>query len=122
MNKPADASLPRITSVENAEHYVWGTECDGWHFVRTPSLSVISERMPPGTSEVAHRHHKAQQFFFVLSGELVLDFTGRQVVVRERQGVHVPALVVHQALNLSDAPVEFLVVSQPHSHGDRENF
>ena len=55
---------------ESAPHYGWGEGCDGWHLVRTPELSVIQERMPPGTSEVRHRHGRARQFFFVLSGRL----------------------------------------------------
>ena len=110
--------LRKITT-DVAEHYVWGERCDGWHLVRTPGLSVISERMPPGTSEVAHRHARAQQFFFVLSGELVMKSAGTRQVLRAREGVHVPSHTVHQALNLSDAPVEFLVISEPPSHGDR---
>lgn len=111
----------RVTSNASAEHYVWGNQCDGWHLVRTPSLSVIAERMPPATSEVAHRHNKSQQFFFVLSGELTLESNGARVTIRAREGVHVPPSIVHQALNLSDAEVEFMVISEPPSHGDRVN-
>lgn len=33
-------------SKENAEHYVWGGSCDGWHLVKGQELSVIHERMP----------------------------------------------------------------------------
>lgn len=109
----------RTITTDVAEHYTWGDQCDGWHLVRTPSLSVISERMPPGTAEVAHRHAKAQQFFFVLSGELVLESAEVRYVLHAREGAHVPPHVVHQALNLSNAPVEFLVISEPPSHGDR---
>jgi hypothetical protein len=50
-----------------AKHYVWGQNCDGWHLVKNPQLSVILERMPAGASEVRHFHAKAQQFFFMLS-------------------------------------------------------
>ena len=42
----------RKNSIDNAEHNVWGNGCDGWHFVNHPGLSIIRERMPPGTSEV----------------------------------------------------------------------
>ena len=111
----------RTVTSNDAEHFVWGNQCDGWHLVRTPTLSVISERMPPGTSEVAHRHANAQQFFFVLSGELVLESNGTRHVLHAREGAHVPAHVVHQALNVSNAAVEFLVISEPPSHGDRVN-
>ena len=118
---PTQHTEIRKITTDVAEHYVWGERCDGWHLVRSPTLSVISERMPPGTSEVAHRHARAQQFFFVLSGELVLESAGARHVLRAREGAHVPPHVVHQALNLSDAPVEFLVISEPPSHGDRIN-
>jgi hypothetical protein len=43
-------------SIGSAEHYTWGSVCDGWHLVRRPELSVIRERMPAGTSEVRHFH------------------------------------------------------------------
>ncbi len=112
--------LRKITT-DLAEHYLWGEQCDGWHLVRTPGLSVISERMPAGTAEVAHRHSRAQQFFYVLDGELVLESAGARVTVRAREGVHVPPGVVHQALNVSTASVDFLVISEPPSHGDRLN-
>jgi mannose-6-phosphate isomerase-like protein (cupin superfamily) len=32
-------------------------------------LSVIEERMPPGTAGQRHRHQRSRQFFFVLEGE-----------------------------------------------------
>lgn len=35
-------------SKANAEHYLWGGDCDGWHLVKNQNLSVIHERMPSG--------------------------------------------------------------------------
>ena len=32
---------------QTAEHYVWGSDCDGWHLVKQPELTVIEERMSP---------------------------------------------------------------------------
>jgi hypothetical protein len=46
----------KISSIENAEHYIWGEGCDGWHLVQPDSLSVFQERMPPGCSEKMHLH------------------------------------------------------------------
>ena len=62
-----------------AEHYVWGDRCDGWHLVKQPSMGVIHERMPPGTSEVMHFHHRARQFFYMLSGTAVMDLDGESI-------------------------------------------
>ncbi|GLI08987.1 hypothetical protein YDYSG_50190 [Paenibacillus tyrfis] len=50
-------------SKANAPHYNWGDQCDGWHLVRQPELSVIHERMPPHTAEVRHYHKQARQLF-----------------------------------------------------------
>lgn len=107
-------------SIATAAHYGWGDRCDGWHLVRTPGLSVIQERMPPGTAEVRHRHGTARQFFFVLAGELTMEVDGVVTTVPAGAGCEVPPGCAHQVLNRSAAVVEFLVVSQPPSHGDRE--
>jgi hypothetical protein len=48
-------NIERI-DIATAEHYVWGDVCDGWHLVKSPSLSVIQERVPPGGAEVKHYH------------------------------------------------------------------
>ncbi len=104
-----------------AEHYTWGNGCDGWHLVRNPQLSVIQERMPAGSAEVRHFHHRAQQFFYVLAGKAVMEMNGRSIVLSAGEGVWIPAGASHQMKNESGDEVHFLVISQPPSHGDREN-
>jgi len=104
-----------------AEHYVWGQGCDGWHLVKTPQLSVIQERMPPGSSEVRHFHHHAQQFFYVLAGEAVMEVDGHRNVMGAGDGIWIPAGTPHRMRNDSGDELHFLVISEPPSHGDREN-
>lgn len=104
---------------QSAEHYVWGSGCDGWHLVRTPELSVIQERMPPGASEVRHYHQKANQFFYVLQGTLLIEVDGKESELSAGQSLPIAAGEPHQVRNLSGNDVEFLVVSNPPSHGDR---
>jgi len=106
--------------VANAEHYTWGGVCDGWHLVRSENLSVIEERMPPGSEEQRHSHLRARQFFYVLEGELTIEVDGRPYSLQPRQGLEVAPAQAHQAFNLSDSDVRFLVISQPPSHGDRQ--
>lgn len=105
---------------ENAEHYTWGEGCDGWHLVWSAALSVIEERMPPGTQEVRHRHARALQFFRVLDGALTLEVNGVEQTLHAGEGLEIAPGTPHQAFNRSAADVTFLVVSQPPSHGDRE--
>lgn len=105
----------------NARHYVWGGTCDGWHLLEGDDLSVIEERVPPGASEVRHRHHRARQFFYVLEGEATLEVDGITHVLRRGEGLHVPPGAAHRLRNASVADIRFLVVSSPRSHGDRED-
>lgn len=115
------SELPHPVDPGNAEHYVWGAGCDGWHLLKQPDLSVIRERVPPGASEVRHRHARARQFFFVLSGRARLEFDDSDVEFGPGQGVHVPAGSAHRFVNAGDEAVEFLVISAPSTAGDREN-
>ena len=108
-----------MISREHAEHYTWGDGCDGWHLVQQAQLSIIHERMPPGTSEVRHVHARARQFFFVLVGTATLEIGGVQHMLAPHSGAEVAPGVAHQMRNLSDDATEFLVISQPPTVGDR---
>lgn len=107
-------------STAAAEHYVWGAGCDGWHLVRTPDLSIIQERMPPGAEEVRHRHRRARQFFYVIAGQLEVEVEGMLHRLEAGAGLEVAPGTAHQVSNRCAGDVTFLVVSQPPSHGDRE--
>lgn len=110
-----------VTSRAVAEHYTWGAGCDGWRLAPGPDLSVIEERMPPGTAETRHAHARARQFFYVLSGVLTMARDTGSVCVRAMEGIEIPPGVPHQARNDSDADVRFLVISSPATHGDRQD-
>jgi mannose-6-phosphate isomerase-like protein (cupin superfamily) len=106
-------------SRENAEHYVWGGVCDGWHLLKSSGLSVIQERVPPGGAEVKHYHEKAHQFFFVLSGEATMEIRDKRVVLGPQQGISIPPIITHRLLNEAKEDLSLIVVSAPRSHGDR---
>ena len=108
-----------IVSTENAEHYIWGNICDGWHLLKSSNLSVIQERVPPDGAEVRHYHGQAHQFFFVLSGEATMEIDDKKVVFGPQQGISVPPKTPHRLLNESKQDLSFIVVSSPMSHGDR---
>jgi mannose-6-phosphate isomerase-like protein (cupin superfamily) len=106
-------------SKETAAHYVWGDHCDGWRLVNGQDLSIIHEKMPPGTSESRHYHQKARQFFFILAGQAVIDVNGERFELAQHEGIEVPPQIPHQIFNSSKEAVEFLVISQPSTVGDR---
>jgi mannose-6-phosphate isomerase-like protein (cupin superfamily) len=111
----------KIVDTFTADHYNWGSNCDGWHFVKSDSLSVIKERMPALTKEKLHYHRKAQQFFYILSGVATFEIDGLFYEVEQNKGISIKPGIVHGVSNNRDSDLEFIVVSEPESHGDRVN-
>jgi mannose-6-phosphate isomerase-like protein (cupin superfamily) len=110
-----------MVSIENAEHYVWGGNCDGWHLLKHDDMSVIQESVPAGSTEVMHYHEMSRQFFYILEGEAVMVFENHQVPLRKGEGIEISPRVKHQFRNQSDDIVHFLVVSVPATRADRIN-
>jgi mannose-6-phosphate isomerase-like protein (cupin superfamily) len=112
-----------VISTSSAEHYKWGgadnSECDAWYLLRSETLTVIEELMPPTAKESRHVHSVAQQFFFVLEGELTMEVEHHLFSVKKGEGIEVYPGQAHQAMNQSLQPLRLIVTSQPPSHGDR---
>lgn len=111
----------KVLDTSNTEHYLWGDNCHGWHLVKSESLSVIKETMPPGTKEKLHYHERAQQFFYILSGIATFETDGSGFTVARGKGITISPGTRHRIINAADTDLEFLVVSEPKSHGDRIN-
>lgn len=109
----------KVVDTINAEHYNWGKNCGGWHFVKSESLSVIRETMPPAAKEKLHFHQKAQQFFYILSGVATFEIDGEGYNVSQGEGISILPGISHRISNNGNSDLEFLVVSEPKSHGDR---
>ncbi len=120
MNEISDIRLG-MKSIKNAESYTWGDGCISWHLLKTDSLSVIQEKMSPGTSEQLHFHNQAQQLFYILSGVATFEIDGQVIVITSQGSIHIPKMTKHCIANKSDQDLEFLVISEPKSHGDRQN-
>lgn len=110
-----------LVSTKNAEHYVWGEVCDGWHLLKREDMSVIQERVPAGAAEVMHYHNQVRQFFYILEGEGTMVFEEQEIILQEGEGIEIAPQVKHQFKNQSSADVHFLVISVPPARGDRIN-
>lgn len=108
-----------IVSLENAEHYIWGEICDGWHLLKSGGLSVIQELVPPGGAEARHYHQHAQQFFYVLSGRATMELPEKTLTIGPGQGISVSPKTPHRLLNQEEKDLSFIVISAPASHQDR---
>ena len=103
----SNSDQPNIVSRENAEHYRWGHECDGWHLVKDKQLSVIEEFMPPGAAEIRHYHEHSQQFFYILTGEVLMEINGENSLVPAGSGIRILPGTRHQIRNPSSGTVRF---------------
>jgi mannose-6-phosphate isomerase-like protein (cupin superfamily) len=108
-------------SQKNADYYSWGKQCDGWKFLEQSDLSVIYEKMPQNTCESRHYHQHSRQFFFILTGQAVMELEGKSIILSSNDGIEVPPGSQHQIFNSSQEPVEFLVISSPSTKNDRVN-
>lgn len=97
----------------------WGDGCDAWDLATTAALNVVAESMPAGATEIPHLHERANQVFYVLSGELTITCPDSNVTAATHEAVLVPAGAVHQARNDSTSTVEFLAIGGPATLGDR---
>src|SRR5262245_14070394 len=102
-----------------AKHFNWAGNCDGWPYVATSQLSVIEERMPPGTTDVLHHHRAATQFFYVLRGQLCVEVDGVARNLDAGQGIEIAPGSKHLVCNRTSANVDFLVISVPPTNADR---
>lgn len=102
-------------------HYHWGSESHGWFFLKRDELSIIVEEVPPGDSEIKHKHEKSRQFFYIISGMASMEIGSEMISLIAGQGIEIPPGTPHKFENRSKEMVKFLVVSMPQSHGDRLN-
>lgn len=106
-------------SIENANHYKWGENADGWRLHDSETLTVISERMDARTSEVLHYHATSQQVFYVLSGEATFEVGPDILKVGRGESLAIPTRTLHKISNETDGDLSFLVISEPAIRQDR---
>jgi mannose-6-phosphate isomerase-like protein (cupin superfamily) len=110
-----------VMSRQTVQASTWGEDCQGWTLLASERLHVMQERMPPQTSEVRHVHDHTRQFYYVLTGEAVVEVAGETQPLRAGEGVEMPPGVPHQLRNPSPTPLEFLVVSSAPPRNDRRD-
>lgn len=108
-------------SKENSEHYYWGDKCSGWHLVKSDNLSIIEELMFPNTKEEKHYHNFSEQFFQILNGTATFEIGNQVIEVEKGKGIHILPEIIHRIRNDKSENLEFIVISQPTTRGDRIN-
>jgi quercetin dioxygenase-like cupin family protein len=76
------------------------------------SVAVTENWAPQGYGSPLHVHHREDEWFYVLSGELTFWIDGETVIAREGSFVYGPRDVPHTFIVSSDQ-ARFLIVVQP---------
>ncbi len=106
-------------STKNSTHYTWGEQCDGWHLLDIPLMSVKQERIPQGAGEKWHGHLFANQFFYVISGEATFELDGKVIVVSANESLHIPPKKLHRVTNRHTNDLNLLLTTIPVDVSDR---
>ena len=96
-----------VVSKKIAPHFAWGNACDGWWLKKDGKFTVISETIPPTTSEVKHYHQEVEQFFYVLSGILTIELEDIAYRLEPEEGIAIAPQAIHRVYNNSDKDVIF---------------
>ncbi len=108
-------------SKENSEHYHWGTNCSGWYLVKSEKLSVTEELMPANTTEHKHNYNFSKHYFYILKGTETFEIEKEILEANKGEGIHIYPQVVHRISNDKSSDLEFVLISQTTTRGDRVN-
>jgi mannose-6-phosphate isomerase-like protein (cupin superfamily) len=117
-NESQESTLTPVSTM-NAAQYGWGEGCKAWFLLKNPTLTVIQEEMPPGTSERLHLHHKVQQLFYILRGEATMEIGDESIEIKPFQSLYIAPGNPHRIRNTGLTALHFIVISEPDSHSDK---
>jgi len=106
---------------QDPEHYIWGDGCEAWFLLKSETLHVIRERMPPGSTEMLHCHRFATQLFYILSGDAAFEINETTSILAAGESIFIHPRTIHRVKNEGESRLEFLLVSEPPSKTDRIN-
>jgi mannose-6-phosphate isomerase-like protein (cupin superfamily) len=76
-------------------------------------LCVLTQSLDPGSAVPVHRHEKAEQVLFIVSGGGQISLADRRVEARAGATVHIPKGVAHGIVNDGSEPLTILEITSP---------
>ena len=76
-------------------------------------LCTLIQTLDPGAAVPVHRHEKAEQVLFFLSGVGKASIAGHEIDAVPGTTVHVPRSIAHGIANTGDEPLSFLETTSP---------
>ena len=109
---PAATALPVVlTATEGEMLNVLGAPMLVKSDAARAAVFVADHVVPPGYGVPPHSHDDEDEVFYILDGELTLDFVNGNRLARTGDTVVLPRGGVHGFRNVSATPVRFLVIA-----------
>ena len=83
-----------------------GEETDG-------AFALVEALVPPGGGPPPHIHHREDEAFYVLEGELAFHVDGRDIAAGSGSWVTLSRGSLHHFRNISDRPARMLILVTP---------
>ena len=88
-------------------------DCDAMVVVDEPQLRVQLEQLPAGAMELLRFYARADQFFYVLSGEATVELEGGQEYLSKGQGLLMKPGTAYRIFNGGNTTLRYVITSQP---------
>jgi quercetin dioxygenase-like cupin family protein len=76
-------------------------------------MGMFESELPPRSEAFAHRHHRFEEAFYVLSGEIEYLLDDQRITATAGSYVFVPPGVIHGFKNVGSANARHLVICAP---------
>ena len=80
---------------------------------RSEILGARLWRLPPGSANTLHKHHRAEEFYFVVEGTGRIRVEGQTLTVPQHGGVLIGPRQLRQVFNDTQSDVLWLIVGAP---------
>jgi mannose-6-phosphate isomerase-like protein (cupin superfamily) len=77
------------------------------------SYGTVEAEVPPGYGAPPHVHHREDESFYVIEGDIAFVCGGKSFVAKPGTFLHVPRGMPHEFKNNSESPVRMLVTYSP---------
>jgi mannose-6-phosphate isomerase-like protein (cupin superfamily) len=121
MSESSQAAQHVVRSAQTGQTFTFATNGLGCSLAAHPSLSAAEECLPAGSSEQLHRHQRARQLFYILSGRAEILMGEHTFGLGTGDSLEVPPGLAHLIRNPGQVTLSFLVISAPSTTGDRVN-
>lgn len=117
--KSNKSNLIKRIDQANSNKTTWGNNCEVFELINSNHFSILHEIIPTKNKDIMHYHAISNQFLYLLSGEIRVQFVDNAIVLKAKQGVFIPQKRAHYVENNTTKTAELMTISTPGNLNDR---